>query len=152
MAGRGAPVRKGEQSTTVVFWKFDQVPADNHADNEQRLTSFHLVFARGYPVFNAAQVDGYAPEHDIDLPMENRIESAEKFFGRIPARVLHQSNRAFYSVTEDTITLPSFGAFFTPIDYYNTVAHEAAHWTSKAGRCNRELRKRLGDDAFALKN
>jgi antirestriction protein ArdC len=109
-----------------------------------------LLFTRGYSVFNAAQVDGYTPKGDAESPIAQRIERAESFFGHIPARVTHQGNRAFYSPADDTITLPPFAAFFTPADYYSTRAHETGHWTSHAGRCNRELGKRFGDNAYAV--
>jgi antirestriction protein ArdC len=64
--------------------------------------------------------------------------------------VAHQGNRAFYSPSDDSITLPPFAAFYTPTDYYSTRAHETGHWTSQAGRCNRELGKRFGDSAYAV--
>ena len=64
--------------------------------------------------------------------------------------LVHQGNRAFYSPDDDTITLPPFPAFFTPLDYYSTRAHESGHWTSKAGRCSRELGKRFGDNAYSI--
>src|SRR6266853_2537685 len=93
---------------------------------------------------------GYTPKADPDAPIEQRIESAEQFFSRIHARVTHQGNRAFYSPADDTITLPPFAAFFTPTDYYSTRAHETGHWTAKADRCNRELGKRFGDNAYSV--
>jgi antirestriction protein ArdC len=62
----------------------------------------------------------------------------------------HQGNRAFYSPLDDSITLPPFAAFFSPTDYYSTRAHETGHWTSHALRCNRELGKRFGDNAYAV--
>ena len=95
-------------------------------------------------------MDGYTPKADPDTPIEQRIEAADQFFGRINARVAHQGNRAFYSVDDDTITLPPFPAFFTPLDYYSTRAHETGHWTAPAGRCNRELGKRFGDAAYSV--
>jgi antirestriction protein ArdC len=95
-------------------------------------------------------VDGYTPKADPDTPIEQRIESAEQFFSRINARVIHLGNRAFYSPADDTITLPPFAAFFTPLDYYGTRAHETGHWTAKADRCNRELGKRFGDNAYSV--
>jgi antirestriction protein ArdC len=101
-------------------------------------------------VFNVAQVDGYTPKPDADAPIEQRIESADSFFGRVSARVAHQGNRAFYSLADDTITLPPFAAFFAPVDYYSTRAHETGHWTAKADRCNRELGKRFGDSAYSM--
>src|SRR5207248_9918613 len=104
----------------------------------------------GYSVFHAAQVDGYTPEAGTDAPIEERIDCAGAFFARIDARVAHQGNRAFYSPADDSITLPPFAAFLTPVDYYSTRAHETGHWTSHAGRCNRELGKRFGDNAYGV--
>ncbi len=37
----------------------------------------------------------------------------------------------------------------TAISYYSTLAHEHTHWTASAARCNRELGKRFGDNAYA---
>jgi antirestriction protein ArdC len=146
----GAQVRKGERATTVVFWKFADGPAESQDGEEQTATGSRLLFTRGYAVFNAAQVDGYTPKADANPLIEERIERAEAFFGRITARVVHQGNRAFYSPSDDTVTVPPFAAFFTPVDYYSTRAHETAHWTSKADRCNRELGKRFGDSAYSV--
>jgi antirestriction protein ArdC len=148
---RGAQVRKGEKATLVVFWKFANGSAETQDDNEEHpATNSRLLFTRGYSVFNAAQVDGYIPNSEPAIPEPERIEQAEAFFSRIPARVVHQGNRAFYSPADDTITLPPFPAFFTPVDYYSTRAHETGHWTSCAGRCNRELGKRFGDNAYSI--
>jgi len=149
---RGAQVRKGEKATTVVFWKFANSAAETQEDGEEHTAASgsRLLFTRGYSVFNASQVDGYTPKPDANAPIEERIERAEVFFGRIGARVTHLGNRAFYSPADDTITLPPFAAFFTPTDYYSTRAHETGHWTSAAGRCNRELGKRFGDSAYSV--
>jgi antirestriction protein ArdC len=145
---RGAQVRKGEKATLVVFWKFANSSAET--DDDTPKSGSRLLFTRGCSVFNAAQVEGYAPMADVDTPTEQRIESAEQFFSRINARVVHLGNRAFYSPDTDTITLPPFAAFFTPMDYYSTRAHESGHWTAKTDRCNRELGKRFGDNAYSI--
>jgi antirestriction protein ArdC len=151
---RGAQVRKGEKSACVAFWKFADGRAESQDGEEQpeqpNSSRSRLLFCREYHVFNAAQVDGYTPKADPDAPIEQRIESAEAFFGRVSARVAHQGNRAFYCPSDDTITLPPFAAFFTPVDYYSTRAHETGHWTAKADRCNRELGKRFGDNAYSI--
>ncbi len=148
---RGAQVRKGEKATTVVFWKFANSSAETQEDGEEHTaSSSRLLFTRGYSVFNAAQVDGYTPKADAQAPIEQRIESAEQFFRAINARVIHQGNRAFYSPDSDTITLPPFAAFFTPMDYYSTRGHETGHWTSAMSRCDRQLGKRFGDNAYSV--
>jgi antirestriction protein ArdC len=148
---RGTQVRKGEKATTVVFWKFANSATESQEDGDEHTASgSRLLFTRGYSVFNASQVDRYSPKGDAGTPIEQRIERAEAFFGAINARVTHLGNRAFYSPADDSITLPPFPAFFTPTDYYSTRAHETGHWTSAAGRCNRELGKRFGDQAYSV--
>lgn len=145
-----AQVRKGEKATTVVFWKFANGTADDQDGAEEQQSASRLLFTRGYAVFNAAQVDGYTPKADGHAPIEERIERAEVFFKGVSARVVHQGNRAFYSPLEDMITLPPFAAFFTPIDYYSVRAHESGHWTAKPDRCDRQLGKRFGDQAYSV--
>jgi antirestriction protein ArdC len=151
---RGAQVRKGEKSASVAFWKFADGRAESQDDGDENehvnSSRSRLLFCREYHVFNASQVDGYTPKADATTPVEQRIEQADQFFQAIDARVCHQGNRAFYSPFDDAITLPPFGAFNTPLDYYSTRAHETGHWTSKADRCNRELGKRFGDNAYAM--
>ena len=68
-AERGCQVRCGETATTVVFWKAmngrhtagDDADRSDHDEDGAR----PRFFARGYFVFNEAQVDGSAPR---DLP------------------------------------------------------------------------------------
>src|SRR5580700_1049471 len=63
---RGAQVRKGEKATLVVFWKFANDSSETD-DGETAKSGSHLLFTRGYSVFNAAQVDGYTPKTDADV-------------------------------------------------------------------------------------
>ena len=144
---RGAQVRKGEKATTVVFWKFAN-DASETEDGETRSSS-RLLFTRGYSVFNAAQVDGYTPKAEPDMPMPERIAHAEAFFTRIGADVSHGGNQAYYSPATDHIQMPPFAAFEENVAYYSTLAHEHTHWTSHTARCDRQLGKRFGDNAYA---
>jgi antirestriction protein ArdC len=144
---KGAQVRKGEKSTLVVFWKF----ADDSTETQEGDTSHlsRLLFTRGYSVFNAAQVDGYTPQDGPEVSMPERIELAEAFFTAIGADLRHGGNRAYYALDTDHIQMPEFGAFVESHAYYSTLAHEHTHWTAKAGRCDRQLGKRFGDNAYA---
>jgi antirestriction protein ArdC len=45
--------------------------------------------------------------------------------------------------------MPPFQAFVESVPYYSTLAHEHAHWTSNTSRCDRQLGKRFGDNAYA---
>jgi antirestriction protein ArdC len=147
---RGAQVRKGEKSTLVVFWKFAQDSAESQDGGaESPAGRSRLLFTRGYSVFNAAQVDGYTPKLDADMPMPERIAHADAFFQAIRADLRHGGNQAFYSPVSDHIQMPPFAAFAENVPYYSTLAHEHTHWTTAASRCDRQLGKRFGDNAYA---
>ncbi len=145
----GAQVRKGEKSTTVVFWKFAHDTAETDDGDSPKANGSRLLFTRGYSVFNAAQVDGYTPQVDTDTLMLERIESAEVFFRSLGAEVRHGGNQAYYSPAFDHIQMPPFQAFRESVSYYSTLAHEFTHWTAPTARCNRQLGKRFGDNAYA---
>ena len=145
---RGAQVRKGEKATTVVFWKFANNTETEDGDESPKSGS-RLLFTRGYSVFNASQVDGYTPNADPDMPMPERIERADAFFQAIGANLRHGGNRAYYAPDSDHIQMPPFQAFVENIAYYSTLAHEHSHWTAQASRCDRQLGKRFGDNAYA---
>jgi antirestriction protein ArdC len=81
----GVQVRRGERSTTVVFWKFYDRPEEEQEDSytpEDR----PRCFARYYHVFNASQVDGYTAKTAVELPESVRVE-------RLKARIA--SSRVF---------------------------------------------------------
>lgn len=145
---RGAQVRKGEKATLVVFWKFANDSKESQ-DAESSASGSRLLFTRGYSVFNASQVDGYTPKVDAETPMPERIAHAEAFFKAVGADLRHGGNQAFYSPATDHVQMPPFAAFRDSIAYYSVLAHEHAHWTASASRCNRELGKRFGDSAYA---
>jgi antirestriction protein ArdC len=145
---RGAQVRRGEKSTTVCFWKWANNTTEPQ-DSEDTKTGSRLLFTRGYSVFNAAQVDGYTPKAEPDVPLPERIDRAEQFFRGIGADLRHGGNRAYYSVDGDYIQMPPFGAFKENVSYYSTLAHEHTHYTAKDNRCDRQLGKRFGDMAYA---
>jgi antirestriction protein ArdC len=46
--------------------------------------------------------------------------------------------------------MPGFDQFPDRVDYYSVLAHETTHWTSHSTRCDRQLGKRFGDDAYAI--
>ena len=146
---RGAQVCEGEKATTVVFWKFANNAVETEDGDESPKTGSRLLFTRGYSVFNAAQVDGYTPKADPDMPIPERIERAEAFFQAIGANVRHGGNRAYYAPDSDHIQMPPFQAFVENVAYYSTLAHEHTHWTAQTSRCDRQLGKRFGDNAYA---
>jgi antirestriction protein ArdC len=149
----GGQIRKGEKSAYVVFYKEITVAADD-GDSEDVNTR---LFARATPVFAAEQVDGWAPTV-IDAPATviTPIEQAEAFVIATGAAITHGGSRAFYRPSTDSIHLPPREAFIgtatsSPAEtYYSTLLHELTHYSGHETRCNRQLGKRFGDDAYAM--
>jgi antirestriction protein ArdC len=143
----------GEKATLVVFWKFangsSRADDADGADDSLHTSGSRLLFTKGYSVFNAAQVDGYTPMSDPKCAMPERIEQAEAFFEATGSDLRHGGNQAFYSPSGDYVQMPPFQAFRDGLSYYSVLAHEHTHWTANPARCNRELGKRFGDNAYA---
>lgn len=147
----GAQVRKGARSEQVFL--FTRAQSRTEVDAEGNPKTFLL--AKTFRVFAAEQCDGSADvvaRRRADRPVldsPEAIDAADAWFERLGATVRHGGDRAFYAPAWDAITLPPLAQFRTAAHYYGTRAHESVHWTGHASRCNRDLRGRFGDDAYA---
>jgi antirestriction protein ArdC len=144
----GGQVRKGEHGSPVVYWgTYEQETADGDERTSRRM------FAKGYTVFNLEQVDGVKlpKRFDVKLSANERIERAERFFDGVGVQVRDGGNEAFYRpATPEAVYMPGFGQFPEASQYYSVLAHETTHWTSHTSRCDRQLGKRFGDEAYAM--
>jgi antirestriction protein ArdC len=151
----GAQVRKGEKAAYVVFYKELEFAAESESGDAATETR---LFARATPVFAAEQVDGYQVPVLDPLPATviTPIEQAEAFVAATGASITYGGSRAFYRPSTDSIQIPPREAFIgsptsTPAEsFYSTLLHELTHFTSHETRCNRQLGKRFGDDAYAI--
>jgi len=150
----GAQVRRGERGSLVVFWKVydrehqeegDDAPPEDERDGR----GDRRLFARGYTVFNAAQVDGYVVPAGPQLPEAERDAQAERFFDALGIATVYGGNRAFYRPSTDTIHLPPFESFRDAASAYSVRAHESAHAAGAPHRLARDLSGRFGSDAYA---
>lgn len=120
---------------------------DHDAKSESHL------FCKGYSVFNRLQVDSckLPKRFEPKLSYTERIARADVFFDGLPGlQVKDGGNRAYYRPDADTVHMPGFDQFAEPKAYYSVLAHETTHWTSHASRCDRQLRERFGDEAYAM--
>ena len=149
-ADLGHFVRKGEKASVGVFWKpidVDQSDEDQAEDADREIGQRWM--ARAFPLFNAAQIEGYQSPELPATPVQQRIDRAEEFFAALGADIRHGGDRAFYRPATDHIQMPAFTAFPDPIDYYSTLAHEATHWTAAESRMARDLSGRFGSESYA---
>jgi len=138
----GGSVKKGEHGTPVIFWKtgiYTQTEADGSSHEEK---SFLL---RYYTVFNVEQCDGIEGHLPIITtePIINPIspiESADRIVTHFNSRptITHvRGDRAYYTPSRDTITLPETNQFQSQAEYYSTLFHEMTHSTGHSSRLNR---------------
>ena len=144
----GATVRKGEKGTMILVpapVKFTKTDAKTGEDKTVRFVRYRTAY-----VFNAGQVDGWtAPEGPVNP--EPRIADAEAWLAAWSAvvPVSHAPNRAYYTPSQDTITLPAFDHFKSAEGYYSTAMHEAGHSTGHPDRLNRNMGEGFGTPSYA---
>ena len=144
----GAQVRNGEHGTHIVFYKQHEVPNAEHPDDKAKV----VPILRTFTVFNTAQIDNLPANLTQPAAVQDwvPIEEAERLMSSTSARIQHGSSKAFYRPDDDCIQLPEPGAFHDRGSYYATALHELTHWTGHPTRCNRQLRNRFGDAAYAV--
>lgn len=138
---RGGHVKKGEKANVVCFWKLmDKRQTDDPEATPNAAGKVPLLHY--YNVFNVPfQTEGIeVPPLDETVNQFTPIEEAERIIQNMPDKPLiqHVGNRAFYSVTTDTITMPPQHTFNSPEEYASTLNHEAIHSTMAEHRLNRK--------------
>ena len=133
----GGKVRKGEKSSLVVFWKFIEQEDEETHEKKQ------VPFLRYYNVFHIDQCEGLKAKHQQALPnTANPDEAAETiihgYCERSGVKLMHrEGDRAFYSPSSDSITLPLLAQFAETAEYYSTAFHELTHSTGHSSRLDR---------------
>lgn len=139
----GGHVKKGEKSTTGVYWSIKE----DEEDITGKKKAIHCVFH----VFNIEQCEGIEqPEQPETIKEFHPIESAENILSRSGAVINHTTEgRAYYSPSTDEITLPKREKFISESAYYDTALHELGHWSGAVKRLNRDLSGHFGTPSYA---
>lgn len=151
----GYPVRKGEKSVTGVFYKdlqFTEQNADTGESVERK-----LGMARAFPLFNCAQVEGFAAADTAFTPaVFDPHPRVEALLTALNATIAYGGERAFYHSSDDRIQIPE-PARFTGTETMSaaeafdaTRLHELIHWSGAKPRLDRIFGKRFGDQAYAF--
>lgn len=136
-----------ETKKSIDFVEYAKIVGDdpNEAKN-------YAVMLRTYTVFNYSCIEGVPErtkrrEHTVSMPaLQEFCDEALKTMG---VELNHYGDRAFYSVKDDKIVLPTKDSFETIEDYYATRLHETAHSTGAEKRLNRDLSGRFGSAEYA---
>lgn len=141
----GGHVRKGEESTIVIFWKVEDLKrstadVDVKRNDEKNRRRFLLRF---YRVFNLEQCELPQAVLDklpkIDTHPHDPIAAAEQIIAGMPnpPEIQYAGSKAFYCSVTDRITLPPRELFSTAEEFYATLNHEASHAAGHPKRLNR---------------
>ncbi len=148
----GGHIKKGEKSSTVVFWKFIEVVDCECGEQSSRMSEDELPtkvvpIARAYRVFNVAQCEGIKLKplqknyFDVDAFTKSLLTLPEIRWGGM---------RACYIPSKDVICLPKKENFIHAEGFKETFYHELIHWTGHENRLNRNLKNRFGSAEYAM--
>ena len=128
-------VRKGEKSTTVVFWKWLDIQEKDTGKDKK------IPMLRYFNIFSLDQIEGIVdPDTELEPKEHTPIESAEKVIADMPNRpeIQHKEQRACYSLARDFVNMPLPESFDSPEEYYSVLFHELGHSTAHPSRLKRE--------------
>ena len=128
----GGNVKKGEKGWPVSFWVFP--------DEDAKAKGKH-PFCKGYTVFNVTQCEGLdIPDLIKEEKPVDRIDRCENVLSNFenPPSIDNKGDRAYYSPSNDEVTIPEIKFFKSSEEYYATLFHELGHSTGHESRLNRK--------------
>jgi len=140
----GGHIRKGEESTAVIFWKVDDLKQSNEDLDAEEKNRRRFVL-RYYRVFNLEQCElpqAVLEKHPkIETHQHDPIEAAERIIAAMPnpPEIHYAGSKAFYSSITDRITLPPRELFISTEEQIATTYHEMSHAVGHPKRLNRKL-------------
>lgn len=146
----GGKIKQGEKAQMVVFWKWLEKEDEETGEKKQ------IPLLRYFNVFHIDQCEGVTAKHCQKLPdIANADEKAEaiisEYVKKYGIQLIHQEgDRAYYSPSSDSITLPLLAQFKDTAEYYSTAFHELTHSTGHVSRLNRlEKTAFFGSEAYS---
>jgi antirestriction protein ArdC len=136
----GGSVRKGEKSSTGIFYKTLEKESEELDGNGEPKTE-HIPMLRSFALFNLDQIDGLEElREDVDRMRYafTPIEAGERLMRAAGVTVHEGGAQAFYRPSSDEITMPDRDRFARADDFYAVFAHELTHATKHPTRCDRK--------------
>ncbi|XPP93243.1 ArdC family protein (plasmid) [Photobacterium leiognathi subsp. mandapamensis] len=145
----GGNVIKGQKGTAIIYYKLWE--KKNEEGEEEK-----IPMLKSFTVFNLDQIENI--EKPAVTVNEERIKNNElEIMPHVDNAILntgavinHLGVRAFYSPSQDTITMPTHDRFQSSSDYYATLLHELTHWTAHKSRLDRNLKGNFGSKDYAF--
>lgn len=142
----GGKVKKGEEASLVVFFKFTEkkrknTGTDENAEKEEKVDMIPCL--RYYNVFHISQCEGIETKLEIPSPNADPLSEGEDIINRyvtdsgVNFQVAKGSGKAFYRPSEDMVVVPDISQFRMTEEYYSTTFHELTHSTGHSSRLKR---------------
>ena len=143
----GGHIRKGEESTIIVFWNVEDRRTEAQGESEMEPSTDEACrrfVLRYYRVWNVEQC--VLPDRALEkLPkiethQHDPIESVERIIAGMPnpPTIEQAGTKAFYSSATDRVTIPPRNLFVSAEEYGSTVLHELLHSSGNEKRLARE--------------
>jgi len=134
----GGRVKKGSQSTVIIYWNFLK---RNQPDAKGNIVEKTIPMLKYYRVFNLDQIDGIeVPKIKENVSVNDKIDACEKLLELYKNKpvIKHEENSAYYVPSKDCVNMPKKNHFDKIENYYSTLFHELGHSTGAKHRLNRK--------------
>ena len=144
-------LKKGSKAVEISFWKYIDKETTNK-DGEELIKK--IPFLRLSNVFNAKDIKGLKPyekskgfaalkdNRDLTTKLQEVIKNSS-------IEISHGGNRAYYSLSSNSIMMPPPERFSSQEAYASTLLHELAHSTGHKDKQNRITLNVQGKDNYA---
>jgi len=137
----GAQVRKGETSTTGIFFK-PMTKIDDQGEERQ------FAMARAFNLFNLDQIDGVEWEQQPTQEHEpDDVANATRIAAALNVPI--DAGQPCYIPSKDTILMPALNTFSSTEAYMSVLAHECVHATGASHRLDRKIKNKFGNADYA---
>jgi antirestriction protein ArdC len=150
---RGGCVRRGEKGRKIVF--FTMLPEKDEDGNETKNSFPYLKWTTVFKVDQCENIEQKFHKDADCLYDFNANQTAEEVSNdyicreKITLNIQH-GNKACYSPSSDTVTMPMPEQFEDNAEYYSTLFHELTHSTGHQKRLNRIVKAAaFGDDDYS---
>lgn len=155
---QGWMVKKGEKASYVEYWyQYDTRQKKSLTWNEvaQLLRKDpayeqNLVLrCRVSAVFNGEQIDGIPALETTQISIGELRAKRDTLIRNMGVGYREQGTEAYYTPSQDRITLPPEKLFYDQYAYMATLLHEAGHATGHESRLGRNLTGGFGSEGYA---
>jgi len=157
-SNQGFKIKKGASSINLLLVS-DNIKEIINEDGTKETKNFKFI--KTFNVFNAEQVEGNIDSlnHLLDTNVVSKVtalNNCNQYVKNTKAVINHGSNSAYYSPTNDYISIPDIKNFnesktsSATENYYSTLFHELGHWSGHASRLNRKISNQFASAEYAF--